>query len=86
MSGIGLAASFTCSKILTEAFDFWLDQVAIDEPLRVAGTSHLALRFQTSHLALRFELDSHAHASQLTVCCTHTMQATTRFSRSCLLL
>jgi len=36
-AGVGLAASFTCSKILTEAFEFWLYQLAIDAPLRVAG-------------------------------------------------
>ena len=37
MSGVGLAATFTCSRVLTHAFQFWLDRLGINEPLQVAG-------------------------------------------------
>jgi len=41
MRGVGLAASFTCSKVLTEAFEFWLHRLAIEAPLRVAGYNQI---------------------------------------------
>lgn len=40
-AGVGLAASFTCSKILTEALEFWLERLGIDDPLHVAGYSQI---------------------------------------------
>ena len=39
--GVGLAASFTCSKVLTEAFEFWLHRLAIEGPLRIAGYNQI---------------------------------------------
>jgi hypothetical protein len=82
-AGVGLAASFTCSKILTEAFEFWLYQLAIDAPLRVAGmTAFLAV------LALRISFGASAEGAPPppTLRLHAAIQATARFSRSCMLL
>ena len=48
LPGVGLAASFTCSKILTEALEFWLHSLAVDgAPLQVAGYNQI-LNVRTS--------------------------------------
>ena len=46
-AGVGLAASFTCSKVLTEAIEFWLQRLTIEAPLQVAGYSQILNELHT---------------------------------------